>query len=267
MSGSGLVLRIAEPDGEPAGTVLCVHGFPESSHMWGTLLPLAAAAGWRAVAPDLPGFGDSPLAADGTWATHIAALADFHAEQDLGPVVLVAHDWGTLIGLRFACDHPEHVRALVISDGGFFPDGKWHGMAKALREPGIGEEVIAGFTREGMTELMAQVAPGMTQRDVAECFKALATDAHRRAQLELYRSGNFAELAPYQGRLAALGVPTLLLWGQDDPFAPVAGAHRLAREIPHAQLQILEGVGHFIFADAPRAAADAVVAFLASLPR
>jgi haloalkane dehalogenase len=61
-----------------------------------------------------------------------------------------------------------------------------------------------------------------------------ATDEGRMAQLELYRSGEFAELAPYDGRLAALGVPTLLLWGGRDQFAPVAGAHRFQAELPHA---------------------------------
>jgi haloalkane dehalogenase len=262
---STLVHRVAEPDGEPRGTVLCVHGYPESSHMWRDVLPAVAQAGWRAVAPDLPGYGDSPPAADGTWATHVAALDAFHAEQELGPVVLVVHDWGGLIALRWACDHPDGVRALVISDTGFFPDGKWHGMARALRTAGTGEEAMAAMTREGFAAFLAQVATGVDARDLDEYWKAFDGDDRRRAQLELYRSGDFSELAPYDGRLAALGVPTLLLWGAEDPFAPVAGAHRFAREIPHAQLRVLAGLGHFIFDDAPEAATAAVVEFLATL--
>ena len=57
-----LSYREALPGGTPLGTLLCVHGYPESSHMWRTLLERAPpAAGWQALAPDLPGYGDSPL--------------------------------------------------------------------------------------------------------------------------------------------------------------------------------------------------------------
>jgi haloalkane dehalogenase len=87
------------------------------------------------------------------------------------------------------------------------------------------------------------------------------------AVLELYRSGNLEELEPHRGALAALGVPTLLLWGEDDPFAPVAGAHRLAREIPHAELHVLPGTGHFVVEDAPRAYAERAADFVAETPR
>ena len=59
--------------------------------------------------------------------------------------------------------------------------------------------------------------------------------------------------------------PTLLLWGEDDPFAPVAGAHRFQREIPGAEIEIVPGSGHFVYADAPAQCAEAVAAFLASL--
>ena len=57
----------------------------------------------------------------------------------------------------------------------------------------------------------------------------------------------------------------MILWGSEDPFAPVAGAHRFAKELPGAELVVLDGVGHFVFDDAPRAANDAVVKFLRRL--
>jgi haloalkane dehalogenase len=80
--------------------------------------------------------------------------------------------------------------------------------------------------------------------------------------LELYRSGDFAKLEPYQGRLAALGVPTLIIWGADDRFSPVAGAHRFHREIPGSELVVIDGAGHFVWDDEPKTAVAAVVAFL-----
>src|SRR5918998_5510268 len=117
-----------------------VHGYPQSSHMWRHALRAVAAKGWRGIAPDLAGFGDSPPDPPGTWERHVEAIERLREELGLGRVALVVHDWGGLIGLRWACDHPEAVSSLVISGTGFFSDGKWHGMAKALRAEGQGEE-------------------------------------------------------------------------------------------------------------------------------
>jgi haloalkane dehalogenase len=93
-------------------------------------------------------------------------------------------------------------------------------------------------------------------------FQAYADEPRRRGQLELYRSGEFSKLEPYRGRLAALGVPALILWGADDPFAPVSGARRFQEELPGSELVVVDGAGHFVFADAPDRCTDAVVSFL-----
>jgi pimeloyl-ACP methyl ester carboxylesterase len=178
-----LVYREAVPEDEPLGTVLCVHGYPESSYMWRHVLEAAAAAGWRAVAPDLPGYGDSPYTGPATWARHVEALDDFHRDTE----------------------------------------------------------------------------PGMDDRAIREYFKAYSSDERRRGQLELYRSGEFSELAPYD--LGTLDVPALVLWGADDPFAPIGGAHRFAKELPDAELVVLD-TGHFVFDDAPDEAAAHVVRLL-----
>ena len=188
----------------------------------------------------------------------VGAVDRFHDEHAGGPVALCVHDWGGLIGLRWACDHPEKVSALIISATGFFPDGKWHGFAQVLKTEGQGEAAVEAVTREGFGQMIGGVAPGIDDQSLDEYFKAYADPVRRRGQLELYRSGDFAELEPYRGRLAALNVPTLLLFGSDDPFAPVAGAHRLAREIPRAQLEILDGVGHFLFDVVPDRASGIV---------
>ena len=121
------------------------------------------------------------------------------------------------------------------------------------------------MTRERFAAGLRAMATGMDDTALDEYFKAFGDEPRRRGQLELYRSGEFAELAAYEGRLAALGVPALILWGSEDPFAPVAGAHRFAKELPGAELVVLDGVGHFVFDDAPRAANDAVVKFLRRL--
>ena len=265
---AGLAFREALPDGDGGGDrppVLCVHGFPETSYMWHQLLPAVAVAGHRAVAPDLPGSGRSPADPPNTWERLVETLERFVAALELEPVVLVVHDWGGLIGLRWACDNPGRVAAMVISDTGFFADGRWSGMAESLRAPGTGEELLAGLSRETFGQLMATSSAGIDAAAVDEYWLSLATPEGQAAQLEMYRSGDMEKLAPYEGRLGELALPTLLLWGARDPFAPVGGAHRFQRQIPGAELVIVPGTGHFVYADAPDRCASAVTGFFDTL--
>jgi haloalkane dehalogenase len=95
---------------------------------------------------------------------------------------------------------------------------------------------------------------------VGEYWKAYGSEERRRGQLEMYRSGEFSELEDYD--LAAVGAPALILWGEDDPFAPVAGAHRFAKELPDSELVVIEGARHFVFDDEPARCSEAVVSFL-----
>ena len=125
------------------------------------MLPAAAAAGYRALAPDLPGFGDSPPDLPGTWERQVEHVERFRRALGLDRVVLGVHDWGGLIGLRWACDNPGAVGALVITDTGFFPDGRWHGMAKTLRTEGEGEQVLENLNRELFAMGMRQVSPAL----------------------------------------------------------------------------------------------------------
>ena len=263
-----MAYREAVPDrDEGLPPVLCLHGFPETSYMWRHVLDALGGAGRRALAPDLPGFGDSRPDSPGTWERHTQAVERFRRDLGLDRVALVVHDWGGLIGLRWACDHPQAVAALVLSNTGFFPDGKWHGMARALRTPGEGERLLDAMTSEGLSQMLCAVSSGIDSTAAAEYWKTFETEAGRRGVLELYQSGDFEKLRPYDGQLSRLGVPTLILWGENDLFAPVAGAHRFSREIPAAKLVVIEGAGHFVYADEPGRCAREIVEFLASHPQ
>src|SRR5215213_2114773 len=237
------VFRSAGDPEDPA--VLLVHGYPASSHMWGPSLAAIAERGLYAVAPDLPGFGDSEPDGPGTWERHVEVLEALREAEALGRVALVGHDWGGLIGLRWACDHADAVWAVVASNTGFFPDGRWHGMADALRTPGQGEALVDGLDRDGFAAMLRVVSPALDDRSVDEYFKAYGSEERRRGQLEMYRSGEFSELEDYD--LSAVGAPALLLWGEDDPFALIAGAHRFARELPYTELVVVEGAKHFVY--------------------
>jgi haloalkane dehalogenase len=261
----GIAYREGVPPASSAlAPAICVHGFPETSFMWRHVIAALADSGRRAVAPDLPGFGDSPPDPPGTWERQVEALERFRSALGLERVALVLHDWGGLIGLRWACEHPDAVAALVLSNTGFFPDGKWHGMARGLRTQGEGEELMRAINKEGFAQMMAAVSKGIDATAAAEYWKTFETDSGRQGVLELYRSGDFEKLERYDGQLGGLGVPTLILWGENDVFAPVAGAHRFKREIPAAEMVVLAGAGHFVYADEPQRCAREVVGFLAS---
>lgn len=240
--------------------VLLVHGYPESSYMWRAALAALADGGFHALAPDLPGYGDSPAEPPGTWERHVEALERLHDQRALGPVALVMHDWGCLIGLRWACEHPEKVTALVVSSGGFFPDGKWHALAERMRTPGEGERLIEELRPEDFGALLSAACPAIDERALAEYVKCFGDADRRRGQLELYRSGDFGKIAAYD--LGIFNVPVLILWGEDDAFAPLAGARRFERELRNTELVLIEGAGHFVWEDEPQRTARELSAFL-----
>jgi haloalkane dehalogenase len=259
MLAAGLSYRESGPADGPVALLL--HGYPESSYMWEGVMPAVADAGWRAVAPDLAGFGDSPPDPPGTWERHVERLERFRSELGIERCLPVVHDWGGLIGLWWACEHPDAVDALVISSTGFFPDGKWSGVAKALQEPGTGEQALEAIDRDGFGQMLRSQCPAMSDEALDEYWKAYGDEERRRGQLELYRSGDFSKLERFD--LAGLGVAVLLVWGEDDDFAPVAGAHRFERELPATELVVVEGARHFVWEDAPEECGAALTGFLA----
>jgi haloalkane dehalogenase len=260
----GIAYREALPDAwDGAGrTALFLHGYPTSSYLWRNVLPAVAAAGCRAVAPDLPGFGDSPPNLAGTWERQVENLERFRHALDLDRVILGVHDWGGLIGLRWACDHPSAVEALVITDTGFFPDGRWHGMANTLRTEGEGEQLVANVNRDLFAMALRQISPSLPDDAVDEFFKAYGDDDRRQNQLDLYRSGDFEKLEPYRGKLTGLGVPAKIVWGAKDEFAPIGGAYRFTKELPDAELVVLDEAGHFLMEDEPERVAREITAFI-----
>ena len=244
--------------------VLLIHGFPESSLMWEPLMTSLAAGGRRCVAPDLYGLGESTDAGPATFERNLEALARFHRDLGLGRVALVVHDWGGFVGLAWASEHPADAAALVISDTGFFSDGRWHGLAEAIRGP-QGEEIVAALDRDGFAALLRSAGADLDAAKIDAYWRPFEDGRGQRATLDFYRSMDFSKLAPYEPGLKALDVPALLLWGARDEFAPLASAKRFARELRQAELVVVEGAGHFVFDEEPDSCMREVGAFLGAL--
>ena len=112
---------------------------------------------------------------------------------------------------------------------------------------------------------MRHISPGLPTAAVDEYWKAYGDEDRRRSQLDLYRSGDFSKLEPYDGGLAKLGVPAVIVWGALDEFAPVGGAYRFHKQMPEARLVVLDDAGHFVMEDDPDRVGTEVRTFLKSL--
>ncbi len=257
-----LAYREACPAEETAAPVLLLHGFPESSRMWTGLMERLAAGGRRSIAPDLYCLGDSEDPGPASYERNVEAVEGLCDELGLERVAIVVHDWGGFIGLTWAARHPGRVEALVISDTGFFSDGRWHGVAELLRSE-QGEDAIAAFDFASFGAMLRADGAGFDDDDLEAYWRPFAEGRGRKATLEFYRSMDFEKLAPHEAGPAALGVPTLLLWGERDNFAPLSGAHRFEREIEGSKLVVVPDAGHFVWETSPGLCVAETVDFLA----
>ena len=231
--------------------VLWVHGVPTSGEDWE---PILEAAG--GVAPDLPGFGASSKRGDGDftldgYARFTGALVDALGFER---VRLVVHDWGAA-ALAWAAAHPERVeRVVVINAVPLLPGYRWHRVARLWRTRGVGELLMGVTTDWGLRRALppgigATAARGMDQ-------------GTQRAILRLYRSAPPEALAAHEPALAALaGVPSLVLWGKEDPYIAANYASRYADALGGATVEVLPGAGHWPWVE-NAAARDAVVEFV-----
>ncbi|WP_053363652.1 alpha/beta hydrolase [Bacillus sp. FJAT-27251] len=236
-----------------APPVLLIHGVPESSMLWKFLIPEIASLGFRPIAPDLPGFGQSERFPYGsTWENYLSFIDDFMAAVSLEKVHLVVHDWGGLIGLRWACEHPDQVESFIISDTSLLPGYTWHPLAKKWRTPGLGEKVVEAMSNKEawMTNMKLEIPS--VEEDILEDFYSIFETAHtRNVILELYRSANRELVEPYQ-QLLKIRKPVTILWGENDPYISTEFAYKTRDlQFPQAKVHIIPNAGHFIHVEAP----------------
>lgn len=247
--------KISYMDGgnESAPPVLLIHGVPESSMLWKHLIPEIASLGFRPIAPDLPGFGQSDrFPYESTWENYVTFINDFMAALSMEKIHLIVHDWGGMIGLRWACDHPEKVESLIISDTLLLPGYSWHPLAKKWRTPGLGEKVVEAMAnKEAWMTNMKKEIPSVEEAILEDFYSIFETAEKRNVILELYRSSNHQLIETYQ-KLSEIKNPVTILWGENDPYISTEFAYKTRDEqFPQARIQIIPNTGHFIHVEAP----------------
>ena len=255
-------------DGEP---VLLLHGEPSWSFLYRTMIPVLARAGLRAIAPDLVGFGrsDKPVrVADHTYARHVEWVRELAFDVlDLHGVTIVGQDWGGLIGLRLAAEHPERFRRIVAANTGL-PTGDhpmpeiWHRFRQAVQTApvlDVGRFVQSGCRRPMSDEVRAAYdAPFPDDSYVAgaRAMPGLVPTAPD----DPASAANRAAWAV----LAASPTPALIAFSDGDPITG-AMAPILMRTLPGAQGRehpVIENAGHFLQEDAGPELAERIVEFV-----
>jgi pimeloyl-ACP methyl ester carboxylesterase len=247
--------------------VVFVHGNPGSADDWERLVGAAATTGLRAVAFDLPDFGET-IAPDG-FAHDVPAYATFIGEAlgELGieRVHLVIHDFGGPIGLVWAMMNPGALASITLVDTGLMPGYRWHSLARIWRTPVAGALLQASASRPFFRFLVNRQEPRGLPREFVERMYDQYDRRTRRAVLKLYRatpdpggmSENLIDL------FRPLDLPALVIWGEGDAYLPASFAHDQERAFPSAEVHVLPASGHWPFADAPETTERLLVEFLA----
>jgi pimeloyl-ACP methyl ester carboxylesterase len=255
-------------------TLLLLHGFPTSSHMFRDLIPLLADR-FHLVAPDLPGFGLSALpdrsAFCYTFHNIAMVIGRFTEVLGLNRYSIYVFDYGAPIGFRLALAHPERMTAIISQNGNAYEEGLssgWDTTQRYWRDP-------SDENRQALRELLRpesirwQYEHGVTDR-ISISPDGIGLDAWYTArpgvdeiQLDLFLdyATNVALYPKFQAYFRQHQPKLLAIWGRHDPFFLPAGAEAYKRDLPNAQIHFLE-TGHFALETHAAEIATAITAFL-----
>lgn len=249
--------------------VVLFHGEPTWSFLYRKIIPPLVAAGYRAIAPDYPGFGKSDKPRDPDYYTydrHVSVMNTLVDHLQLERATAVVQDWGGPIGLRVAIERRDRFDRLVIMNTGLFSEHgspspafmQWRAFVE--RTPDL-----------PVTMVMGNAAHQTWDESVYRAYEAPFTSAedkvgaHRFPLIVPLDAGDpgAAEMLTVRDALRSWTDPTLVLFGSDDPiFAPSVG-QRLAYAIPGAgPMEVVTDAGHFLQEDQGQVVADKIVAFL-----
>jgi len=272
VDGSRIFYR--EAGAKTAPTILLLHGFPTSSHMFRNLIP-ALADRYHVVAPDLPGFGfsDAPDRKQFRYSfEHLAkVIGKFTETLGLERFAIYVFDYGAPVGFRLALAHPERVTAVISQNGNAYEEGLsqgWNPIQKYWKEPTpANRAALRDFLTPDATKSqyvygvpdVSLIAPEAYQLDSA----LLARPGNDEIQLDLFLdyASNVALYPKFQEYFRSKQPPLLAVWGKNDPFFLPPGAEAFKREIPNAEVHFYD-TGHFALETHYREIADAIREFL-----
>ncbi|MFC0397003.1 alpha/beta fold hydrolase [Paraburkholderia rhizosphaerae] len=272
IDGVAVFYREAGPRNAP--TLLLLHGFPSSSRMFNPLFQRLANR-YHLIAPDYPGFGNSaapPPAKFNYTFDHLAQVVDaFTVKLGLSHYVLMMQDYGGPVGFRLALAHPERVDALIIQNAVAHEDGLgplWNKRRefwanRAANEAALRENLIS-FNATKLRHLGSSPYVDRYDPDLwMDEFAFLSRPGEVDIQSDLfydYRT-NVASYPAWQAWLKKTQPRTLVLWGKYDPSFQVAEANAYRRDLPDADIHILEA-GHFALDEQPDQCARLIDTFM-----
>jgi len=240
-----------------APTLLLLHGFPTSSHMFRALIPLLADQ-FHLIAPDLPGFGFSDAPDRQRFKYTFANLAQvvdrFTQVVGLERYTIYVFDYGAPVGFRLALAHPHRIAAIISQNGNAYEEGLsegWNPIQRYWREPTeANRSALRDFLKPEATKWQylhgvadeTLVAPESYLLDSA----LLARPGNDEIQLDLFLdyASNIALYPKFQEYFRTRRPPLLAVWGRNDPFFLPPGAKAFKRDNPDAEVLFFE-TGHF----------------------
>ncbi|YBV96215.1 alpha/beta hydrolase [Phyllobacteriaceae bacterium JZ32] len=271
VAGVDTFYREAGHPGSPV--VLLPHGYPCSSYEFRNLMP-ALADQWRLLAPDFPGSGYTrePPGFQHDFDDYSVFLERFADALGAPRFALYLHDFGSWIGLRLAMRRPEKITALIIQNGDIYEDvlGPKYAGLKEIWQMGRVEGHVRLRTfvsREHFRdEFLNGVRPDLAERippDLWELHWPLMTEQRRENAVHIIYGlqDNLAWFPRYQAYLREYRPPTLIVWGPQDGYMPEESARAYLRDLPDAELHLLEG-GHWLLETCLKEAAALMRKFL-----
>ncbi len=269
-------LKIAYREaGDPAKpTVLLLHGFPTSSHMFRNLIP-ELAQDYHVIAPDYPGFGasDMPDAAEYeySFANTAEIITQLLDQKNVDDYAVYLMDYGAPVGFRMFAQDPERVSGFIIQNGNAYEEGLrefWDPLKTYWADPSDQNgDQLRGFL--GMDATKWQFTHG-TQNPEAispdnywHVQYLLDRPGNQEVQLEMFLDygTNVAEYPKWQALFREHQTPTLLMWGQNDHIFPAEGAHPYKRDLTNLEFHLLD-TGHFALEEFGDEIADRMLTFL-----
>lgn len=236
-------------------TTVFIHGVPDTAAVWNRLRSRLPAG--ETVTLALPGFGcPRPEGFAATKEDYLAWLLEA-LEAIPGPRDVIAHDWGSILMLRALTIRPDLFRSWVGGGAPLTSDYTWHPTARLWQTPGAGEKAMERLTPDLAQDMLAKA--GLSAADASDTARHI--DPGMKASiLSLYRSGRdvFREWEP--GLTAGAGIPGLVLWGENDIYAPPRYAIALGAATG-ADVRCLSGCGHWWQLERTDETANALLAF------